>query len=112
MAETIESVITTVKDEVVKVAGEVKAEVVKEEEKIRIELEDTEKLALVRFERAFLQAQVEVQQMEARIAQLRQSAEAASKSYTARLKEFITKYGIDEAKHVFNAIEGVFVKKA
>jgi hypothetical protein len=108
---SVETVVEEVKQEVANAAAEVKAEVVKVEERIRVELEDTEKLALVRFERSFLQAQVEVQNLQKRMEQLQEAANAASKGYTSRLQELVKKYTIDEARLVFNAIEGAFVKK-
>jgi hypothetical protein len=107
----VENTVQEVKQEVVAVAEEVKAEVVKVEERVRVELEDAEKLALVRFEKNFLQAQVEVQQLQKRMEQLQESANAASKGYTTRLQELVKKYTVDEAKMAFNAIEGAFLAK-
>ena len=106
-----ETLVEKVEGAVESAVQEVKAEVAKVEERVRVDLEDGEKLALVRFEKDFLTAQVEMQNIQKRMDVLQETAKNASAGYMSRLKELVTKYTVDEAKMTFSAIEGAFLKK-
>jgi len=82
----------------------VEAEVKKFATEARIVISAEENLMLTKMENAYLKGQMEIRR-------LTDEAKAISEQYPRKVAALVKKYAINESTHVFNAIEGAFVKR-
>ena len=90
--------------EVINEMQAVEAEVKKFATEARIVISAEENLMLTKMENAYLKGQMEIRR-------LTDEAKAISEQYPRKVAELVKKYAINESTHVFNAIEGAFVKR-
>jgi hypothetical protein len=102
-AET-KTVAGDVEKEVKKVSTEVKAEV----KRTRVDITTEEKLFLRDAEAAFLRAQVEIRDFQARIKDCVTKSESATRVYTAKIDELVKKYAINKTEMMFDNLENAF----
>lgn len=84
--------------------GKVEEKVVKFATEARIAVTADENLILTKMENTFLKGQMEMRR-------LQDEAKAIQEQYPKFVESLTKKYLIDPATHVFNAIEGAFVKR-
>jgi len=108
--EAVKTEVDKIEEKAVAVVEEVKAEVKKVEERVRVDINDTEKLLVTRTENDFLKAQVEIQQLNARIVHLQDVAKKCGEKFTADTTALAKKYEVDLKNFYFNNIEQAFMK--
>jgi len=104
VVEEVKQEVQEVKQEAQVATENAIAEAVKETAKARIEVTDAEKLGLVRLENEFLKAQMEMRRLQDLIKNVQEV-------YPKQVEQLQKKYSIDPATHVYDAIQGAFVKK-
>jgi len=100
----VESAVAAVEAEVKQEVATVVAEEKKYATETRIEITDAENLLLTKMENQFLKIQMDIRR-------LNEEAKSISENFPKKVAELMKKYAINEATHVFNALEGAFIKK-
>ena len=100
----VENEVTKVETEVKQEVKAVEAEVKKFATEARIAITAEENLVLTKLENVYLKDQMELRR-------LQDEVKAISEQYPKKVAELVKKYAINEGTHLFNAIEGAFVKK-